>query len=95
MTVKGIVVALYALSAVLPIFGLFGLLRNAKREAREYAEAEATVDGVEPSYSQTVAHARFSHRAIPARPRAVRKDFVFIGLGLLFGATASIWSLFI
>lgn len=92
MTPQLTIVALYVLSALLPITGLVGLLRSAMREAREYAKAEATVDGVEPSYSQVTVQARFVHRAIPARPRAVRKDFLFIGIGICAGAVASTWS---
>ncbi|WP_345434834.1 hypothetical protein [Microbacterium gilvum] len=92
---RTLVVALYAVSAVLPLLGIARLFVLARREAGPVLQAKPTKDGKGISYDE-------SEKALPAivnavrhRPRAILWDFAFIGSGVLAGAAASIWSLYL
>lgn len=83
------VVVLYVLSAVLPLAGLLKLLLSAEKEA-------TALKNVPPdSYAAVQAGLPILLRQVTTRPGGVRSDFIFIGAGVVFGAAASIWSLFL
>jgi hypothetical protein len=94
------VVALYAAAAVFPILGLALLLRSAARSSSEVAAVTPTnddgsVDREKITIGQLDKAMRILVYEIVDRPRAVVRDFIFIGLGVSCGAAASIWSLFL
>ena len=87
-----VIVFLYAASAALPVWGLVGLYRTAVKDAKSYKNAPVAAGGEGTTFGQMNVLVGFFHRAQLGRPQAAIRDFVFIGLGVFFGAVASIWS---
>lgn len=87
------IIALYLLSALLPLFGLARLMRLAFREAQPIREAPTSAKGV--SYAQVQAAMAPLVDGMMQRPKAIATDFVTIGAGVIAGCVASIMSLFI
>ena len=87
-----VIIAMYAASAVLPILGLWGLYRTALSDAHTYRAAPVSADGEGPTFGQFNVLVKFLHEATLGRPQAAMRDFIFIGLGVLLGAAASVWS---
>lgn len=89
------IVALYVAAAVLPLLGFGRLLQRAQSSLKRANEA------VRARGSRAAKFDDFNkaHSDITAMPREIRDgvfwDIVFVGLGLIAGAVASIWSLFI
>ena len=85
-------IALSALSVLLPGIGLFGVYRSSIAEWRAYSNAPQTAKGGEPSVGQFNVMARWYHEKMQGKPSFAVRDFVYIGVGLLFGSVASIWA---
>lgn len=84
-----IVAFLYVLAAALPAWGLIRLFLAARREAATLS------DLTENSYGFVQSGVLILTRQIVARPRGIASDFFFIGGGVILGAVASVWSLFL
>lgn len=92
---REIVVVLYVMAAALPLLGLGRLFFLARREARPVTQAQAPKSGSGVSYGQVQAAMPAMVEAVMRRPQAVVWDFGFIGAGVVCGAVASIWSLYL
>lgn len=90
-----VIVALYVAAAVLPLLGLGRLYRLALFEARRMKAAVRPTEGSGVSIGMFDTALPMVVGGLTSRPRAVVLDFVFIGTGLVLGAAASIWSLFV
>ncbi len=93
------IVVLYGLGALLPVIGLGRLavrLRKQLREADALVAIRGTAAPMVADMSRTLGLEGDDVRApIIQAQRALVWDVLFIGLGVIFGAAASIWSLFI
>lgn len=87
------IIALYVLSAVLPLLGLARLMRLAFREAQPIKEAPTSPEGV--TYAQVMAAMGPTVDGMMRRPKAIAVDFATIGVGVIAGCVASIMSLFL
>lgn len=97
-TIRGVIaliVLLYVAAAVLPLIGfgrvlvrLNGEIQERRRRIAERGHDELTYDDVDREVGKLMT-------ATLAARRDVIADIVFVGLGLVAGAAASIWSLFI
>jgi hypothetical protein len=94
MTTLFWIICLLVLSVALPLAGLGGLFVRTRREARMVRAAAESESG-RVSAAQTTVIVELLGRAYVDRPGAVFRDFFFIALGLLAGAVAHIWSLFV
>jgi hypothetical protein len=88
------IIALYIVSAILPLVGLGRLLVTALREARAVRDAPQRADGA-LSIGQHTAALGPTVNTILQRPRGVVIDFATIGAGLVLGCVASIMSLLV
>jgi hypothetical protein len=92
--VEAWIVVLSVVSIVLPLWGLFGLWRAARREAKELRNAP----GASPSGIATMGEFDVLlpalKRATLARPRSAAWDFFFIGVGVVAGGVANILGAF-
>ncbi|MEB0264368.1 hypothetical protein [Cryobacterium sp. 10I5] len=86
------IICLYVVSFLLPIFGLWGLYQTAVSDANRYKSAPGTGVDEEVSIGKFNVMVESLQRTTLDRPKAARRDFFFIGLGVFLGSFASIWS---
>lgn len=89
-----LLVILYLASALLPLAGLGLLYRQAKADAATLQHITPRADG-RGSRNESDAIVGPLARQLRGRPKAVLVDFSLIGVGVIAGAVASIWSLFL
>ncbi|PPF38352.1 hypothetical protein [Pseudoclavibacter sp. AY1H1] len=107
---RSTIVILYVLAALLPLVGLVRLYLLARKEAQPVRESrEAVMEKVKGdqvdqlglydegfvSYAEVQAGMPIIVAAVRNRPQAVLADLLFIGVGVVMGAVASVWSLFL
>jgi len=90
--VLALVISLYVLSAVLPLTGLALIFLRARSESAELAKAPKSPTGA-TSFGQFDVLVKHLHAASETRPKAVLRDFIFIGVGVGSGAIGSLLSL--
>jgi len=88
-----VLVVLIVASALLPLTGLFGLLRLARRDVRQLSAGASDPNDVRTWPMQGTYP--YLMESIRTRPRAVARDLILIGAGIVSGAFASFWSLFL
>jgi hypothetical protein len=90
---QAVVVVLFAASALLPLCGLFGLYRDARRVVLELSAGQDTKNPDTGKW-QVTDFMKVMTSEVKNRPANILFDFVLIGGGVVCGAVASIWSLF-
>lgn len=88
---RAVVVALYALAFALPAFALWRVWRQARRAVAELGLSEGAAPTFDDFDKLLIASKQTPSDAVVG----ARREFVMVGAGLLCGAVASIWSLFL
>lgn len=87
-----VIVGMYVLAAVLPTWGLLGVVREYSPRAVRAADAAAKERDTD-DFEEWAAN--WGNEVIETARASAWRDLVLIGLGLALGAGASIWSLFL
>lgn len=86
------IVILYIASALLPLAGLTLLFLRARQDSKTLAKIPMRDDG-KTSYEQVEVLVTLLREQTESRPKAVMRDFIFIGVGIGAATVASLLAL--
>ena len=87
------IILLCVVSVVLPMLGLFRLFAGVKDDVKKLSEGASDPD--DPMTWQIGPSIAVVMNASKRRPLEVKQDIWIIGVGLIAGGVANVWSLFV